>query len=208
MHYWISIRNNTLIISVFAFVTATLIAATYVFTAPLIHLNQEKFQAALLYEIMPSDDADFFRRRHLVDDTFNSPHQMHYYYQNIRNKNVLGVILATTTPHGYSGDIELLVGIWRDGSLAGVRISQHQETPGLGDKIELRKSDWILGFNDHHWQPESDPLWAVKKEGGMFDQFTGATITPRAVIRQVAHALAFFEAHKQRLLTPLEMIDN
>ncbi|WP_350643770.1 RnfABCDGE type electron transport complex subunit G, partial [Psychrobacter sp. HY3-MNA-CIBAN-0198] len=79
---------------------------------------------------------------------------------------------------GYSGDINLLSAVYRDGSVAGVRVTKHEETPGLGDKVEIKKSDWITSFNSKTVQSESDARWAVKKDGGQFDQFTGATITP------------------------------
>ena len=114
------------------------------------------------------------------------------------------MILPTRTTQGYSGDIDLLVGINRDGSLAGVRIVAHRETPGLGDGIELSKSNWVLGFDGRTRQGADDPRWAVRKDGGDFDQFTGATITPRAVVAATGDALDFFEANRDALLTPVE----
>ena len=86
---------------------------------------------------------------------------------------------------GYSGDIRILVGMKPDGEVLGVRITEHHETPGLGDKIETRISDWILGFDHQVIKQDNLTEWAVKKDGGKFDQFTGATITPRAVVNQV-----------------------
>ena len=91
----------------------------------------------------------------------------------------------TIAPDGYSGNIRLLVGITPKGEVLGVRVIEHHETPGLGDKIELRISDWILSFTNQIIVPESLKDWAVKKDGGKFDQFSGATITPRAVVNQV-----------------------
>ena len=86
---------------------------------------------------------------------------------------------------GYSGDIRILVSMKPDGEVLGVRITEHHETPGLGDKIETRISDWILGFDHQVIKQDNLTEWAVKKDGGKFDQFTGATITPRAVVNQV-----------------------
>ena len=102
---------------------------------------------------------------------------------------------------GYGGTIVILVGIDRTGELLGVRVLQHAETPGLGDKIEARKDDWILGFDG--LSLENTPLrdWAVKKDKGRFDQFSGATITPRAVVDAVRVGLEFFRDHRNRLLS-------
>ena len=91
----------------------------------------------------------------------------------------------TTAPDGYSGNIVLLMGIEPNGTVLGVRTLQHAETPGLGDKIETRISDWILSFAGKVFSLENEAAWAVKKDGGQFDQFTGATITPRAVVNNV-----------------------
>lgn len=103
----------------------------------------------------------------------------------------VGIIFPVTAPDGYSGDINLLVGVYADGRIAGVRVLEHRETPGLGDKIDLKKSHWILSFNGLNLQDDNVNRWAVKKDHGMFDQFTGATITPRAVVKAVKHALIF-----------------
>ena len=91
----------------------------------------------------------------------------------------------TTAPDGYSGNIRMLVGPTPAGEVLGVRVIEHHETPGLGDKIELRISNWILSFSNKWLKPDNLNDWAVKKDGGKFDQFSGATITPRAVVNQV-----------------------
>ena len=114
-----------------------------------------------------------------------------------QNGETVAVLLPVVTGKGYSGDIRLLVGIRADGSVAGVRAVKHAETPGLGDKIEARKSDWIHEFDD---QTLSSVEWKVNKDGGDFDQFTGATITPRAVVGAVRQALIYFMAHRTALL--------
>jgi len=105
-------------------------------------------------------------------------------------------------PDGYSGNISLIVGVNADASVAGVRLLAHQETPGLGDKIDLKKSPWILSFNGKQFTGAIDSEWAVKKDGGQFDQFTGATITPRAVVSAVGRALQFFDLNRDELLAP------
>ncbi|MBF0784737.1 electron transport complex subunit RsxG [Muribacter muris] len=102
-----------------------------------------------------------------------------------KGENLTAYAIQATAPDGYSGDIRLLIGIQPDGTVLGVRTLEHKETPGLGDKIETRISDWILSFNQRTFSVESEAQWAVKKDGGQFDQFTGATITPRAVVNNV-----------------------
>jgi electron transport complex protein RnfG len=114
----------------------------------------------------------------------------------------VAVIVAAVAPDGYAGPIELLVGIAPDGTVLGVRVTRHKETPGIGDLIDLRKSDWIERFAGRSLRsPEAD-RWRVRRDGGDFDQFTGATVTPRAVVTAVARTLAAFERHRDALLAP------
>ncbi|HHF4899997.1 TPA: electron transport complex subunit RsxG [Haemophilus influenzae] len=101
-----------------------------------------------------------------------------------KDGNVSAYAYETTAPDGYSGDIRLLVGLDPKGEVLGVRVIEHHETPGLGDKIERRISNWILGFTNQPINEHNLSEWAVKKDGGKFDQFSGATITPRAVINK------------------------
>ena len=101
-----------------------------------------------------------------------------------KDGNVSAYAYETTAPDGYSGDIRLLVGLDPKGEILGVRVIEHHETPGLGDKIELRISNWILNFTNQSINEHNLSEWAVKKDGGKFDQFSGATITPRAVVNQ------------------------
>jgi Na+-translocating ferredoxin:NAD+ oxidoreductase subunit G len=114
----------------------------------------------------------------------------------------VAVIIAAVAPDGYSGPIELLVGIAPDGRLLGVRVTRHRETPGLGDFIELRRSDWIQQFAGRSLQSPTLARWQVRRDGGDFDQFTGATVTPRAVVTAVARTLQAFERHREALLAP------
>lgn len=110
-------------------------------------------------------------------------------------------IMHVTTQSGYAGPIKLLVAINADGSLAGVRVSTHRETPGLGDKIELDKSPWILQFDDRSLQAPLETDWKVRKDGGQFDQITGATVTPRAIVAAVRDALLFYSQHRETIFT-------
>ncbi len=113
------------------------------------------------------------------------------------------VLMTPSAPDGYSGAIRLLVAINHDGTLSGVRVLKHRETPGLGDKIEAQRSDWILGFAGLSLGNPETRGWAVKKDGGEFDLFTGATITPRAVVGAVHRALLYYRQHREALfVTP------
>jgi len=116
------------------------------------------------------------------------------------NLNPVAIAMTSTAPDGYNGNINLIVAINMDESISGVRVLKHQETPGLGDKIEVRKSDWITNFNNKKLLSEKDSRWAVVKDGGMFDQFTGATITPRAIVKAIKKSLLYFKENKNALL--------
>jgi len=120
----------------------------------------------------------------------------------------VAVVLDPVAPDGYSGPIRLLVAVRRDGSLAGVRVIAHKETPGLGDRIEEEKSDWILDFTNRSLGKPPPPKWKVKRDGGIFDQFTGATITPRAIVKAVRKTLEFVQAEGERLYTAKAQTDN
>ena len=119
-----------------------------------------------------------------------------------KDGNVSAYAYETTAPDGYSGDIRLLVGLDPKGEILGVRVIEHHETPGLGDKIELRISNWILNFIHQSINEHNLNEWAVKKDGGKFDQFSGATITPRAVVNQTKLS-ALIMLNNQALLQQL-----
>jgi Na+-translocating ferredoxin:NAD+ oxidoreductase subunit G len=109
-------------------------------------------------------------------------------------------------PDGYAGPIQLLVSVLRDGTVGGVRVLFHHETPGLGDKIEERKSDWVLSFDGKSLSNPTLEGWAVKRDGGEFDQFTGATITPRAIVQAVKNTLIYVQQQGDALFEPIEAI--
>jgi Na+-translocating ferredoxin:NAD+ oxidoreductase subunit G len=115
------------------------------------------------------------------------------------NNAPAAVILEAIAHDGYSGDIKLLIAIRTDGSISGVRVLTHKETPGLGDYIDIAKDDWIKLFDNESLTKTSEPNWKVKKDGGHFDYMAGATITPRAIVKAVHKALQYFEANKATL---------
>jgi electron transport complex protein RnfG len=119
-----------------------------------------------------------------------------------RNGAIVAVVMEIVAPDGYSGPIRLLVAIEPDGKVLAARVLQHKETPGLGDFIETRKSDWITRFTGKSLQAPASAGWGVRKDGGEFDQYTGATVTSRAMVAAVARSLALFEKHRDEVLAP------
>ncbi len=120
-------------------------------------------------------------------------------YRARTDDKATAAIFTSIAPDGYNGQIQLLVGVYYNGDLAGVRVISHKETPGLGDKIEARKSDWIRQFSGLSLNKPELTRWQVNKDGGDFDQFTGATITPRAVVKAIKNALLYYEQHHDDL---------
>lgn len=200
-----TVRKSSLSIALFAVLSAAVISFTQVGTKDRISDNIRAAQSRALFEIYSAEiDPDLFDHQISLDAlTLNlNLNEPAIGYQAIVDDQVVGVILPVLTSEGYSGDIELLVGINPDTSIQGVRVVTHRETPGLGDNIELSKSDWILSFNGKVRSTPDDPKWAVKKDGGEFDQFTGATITPRAIVEATGVALDYFNANPTLLIRP------
>jgi electron transport complex protein RnfG len=151
----------------------------------------------LLGDVIEVDDETFFQH----------PAPVTVYRARMDGKAVAAMMIVTA-PDGYNGDIRLLAGIDISGKILGVRVVSHKETPGLGDPIELEKSDWVRGFANRSLQNPDSKGWAVKRDGGQFDQFTGATISPRAVVKAVHRALLYFAANSQELFdTPAKTVN-
>jgi electron transport complex protein RnfG len=199
-----SIRFNSWALGIFALVTAALLALTHLSTKDRIEDAKREVAKRALLEIVPLDR----HNNDLLVDTVDIPPA---YWPTLgieggsvniaRNGDELvAVIVPAVAPDGYNGDIQMIIGINMDGSIAGVRVVSHNETPGLGDKVDIKKDDWILGFNGKSLENPKPAGWKVKKDKGEFDQFTGATITPRAVVQQVLKTLQYYQEDKQRLL--------
>lgn len=141
-----------------------------------------KQQQALLSEILPSNyyDNDIMANCKMPDSR-----EIDKICTALLQDKINAYVIEATAPDGYSGNIRLLFGMTVEGEILGVRVLEHKETPGLGDKIETRISNWILSFNHKKISQDNLADWAVKKDGGKFDQFAGATITPRAIVNQV-----------------------
>lgn len=168
-------------------------------TQPGIIAAEERDLQNSLSEVLPAGYAE----NQLLKDTIqlkNSEGKNVTIYRSRKNGVVNGVVFQTAS-RGYSGDIIVLIGLDTQGTMLGARVVKHTETPGLGDKIEVAKSKWIHDFEGKSLDTLPADKWAVKKDGGVFDQFAGATITPRAVVKAVKSGLDFFLAHRQEILS-------
>lgn len=198
------ISKPILLLAGFALAGTLLLAGVHTVTAKQI---AESERQALLTRINTLVEASRYDNNPLEDTLslaateLNSSEPILVYRLRKQNQPV-AAIFTTTTPDGYSGNIRLAVGVNADQTLAGVRVLAHKETPGLGDWIEVEKSDWILGFSGKSLQEPTEAAWAVKKDGGEFDQFTGATITPRAVVAAVKQVLVWSGQHTDALFAP------
>lgn len=164
-------------------------------TRDLISQRQMEDRLALLAQVLPPT---LYDNNPLQDAV--TIHDAEFYaqpvevYPAVRNGELQGAAFQLGTV-GYGGVITLMLGVDREGRVLGVRVLSHKETPGLADKIELGKSHWIKSFDGKSLSNTEQPQWAVKKDGGEFDQFTGATITPRAIVNGVHKALEFYARH-------------
>lgn len=186
----------------FAFVGTAMLAYVFDITRAPIEASEKEARLALFKEILPESTYD----NDLLKDTVEiAPNEQLGNRQptvaNIAklNNKTAGVILEAIAHDGYSGDIKLLIAIRADGSISGVRVLAHKETPGLGDYIDIARGNWIKLFNDESVNKTPAVQWQVKKDGGKFDYMVGATITPRAVVKAVFKALQFYDANKTTL---------
>jgi electron transport complex protein RnfG len=208
-----SMGKNSLLLALFALITALILASTDRVTEDRIAESERLAAQKALFEIVPLTRHD----NDILVDLQPIPEQYwlalgldnggNVHIARLNDQPVAAIVPSITTD-GYSGDIAMIVGINFDGTVAGVRVVEHKETPGLGDKVELRKSDWILSFNGKSLNNPELSKWNVKKDRGDFDQFTGATITPKAVIHQIAKTLEYFEKDRERLLSAINFSDN
>lgn len=212
--------KNALVLSIFALISTGLVAVTYLFTKDKIAKAVELSMVRQLNQIVPSnkynnpvyedcivvsdlamlgtdDDQNTYRMR-MTSATVNGS----------GNANVTtnvttdyGLMLTSVAPDGYSGRIDIAVALSNAGDILGVNILSHQETPGLGDKIERRKSDWLNQFSGMSLNTVAKKNWQVKKDGGQFDALTGATITPRAVVKAVHNSLLYYQLNKDALFS-------
>jgi len=189
-----AIRKNGVTLALFAAVTTGLTAVVNTVTKPTIEHQGVLQQKTLLDQVVPPElyNNAIQQECYLV----TSPalgNGVHHLYLARKDDQPAAAAIEATAPDGYSGAIQMIVGADFSGKVLGVRVVEHHETPGLGDKIELRISNWIESFSGVKLNGKDDKRFAVKKDGGQFDQFTGATITPRAVVNATKRATLFVE---------------
>lgn len=184
-----TIRKHGITLALFAAGSTGLTAAINMMTKTTIDEQAALQQKALFDQVLPADRYNNqLQNRCFIVSAPALGKGEHRVYIAEKNGTPVAAVMEATAPDGYSGAIQLLVGADFNGSVLGTRVTEHHETPGLGDKIERRLSDWITHFSGKSIQGANDSRWAVKKDGGDFDQFTGATITPRAVVNAVKRA--------------------
>jgi electron transport complex protein RnfG len=204
-----SISRNSIILGVFALLAAAGLALTNLATQDRISKAERAAKQKALFEIISADQLD----NDLLQDIIEIPTSTHeqlgvdtkqVIYIARRQGQVTALIIPAMAHDGYSGDISMIVGVNRNLTIAGVRVIAHKETPGLGDKIEIKKSQWIVNFNGKSLQAPITSEWLVKKDGGVFDQFAGATISPRAMVKKIREVLEFAQAHPELFDTPVQ----
>lgn len=196
-----------LMLALFAIVATTLVAYTEESTREQIKENERLALLDAINVLVPKQSYD----NAILNDTIVLPPtpqlgtaEPTLVYRARKNDEPVAVVLSSVAPDGYSGSIRILIAINVDGRLSGVRVISHKETPGLGDKIDVHRDNWILQFAGLSLESPDKSRWKVKKDGGDFDQFTGATITARAVVNAIRRTLEFYEANQVKLFVPAE----
>ncbi len=184
-------------LGIVALATSAALVVANQLTRPAIFAADERDLQTSLIEVLPEGFAD----NNLLKDTLTvtgEDGKPLVVYRARKAGAVTGAVFQNSA-RGYGGELIVLIGVDAKGTLLGARVIRHKETPGLGDKIELAKSQWIRDFEGKSLESPPPEQWAVKKDGGVFDQFAGATITPRAVVKAVHHALQYVDAHRAEL---------
>jgi electron transport complex protein RnfG len=189
---------TALVLFLFAVTGTALVALTYEGTRERIAANERESLLRKLHLLIAPDRYDnnlFMDTLQARDEKLLGTPEPVMIYRARREGNPVALVMAPVAPDGYSGSIKLLVGINVDGTLTGVRVISHHETPGLGDGIDEERSDWIYLFNGKSLEYPPQQYWDVKRDGGIFDQLTGATITPRAIVKAVRKSLLYYRQH-------------
>ncbi|MEZ9412298.1 electron transport complex subunit RsxG [Vibrio lentus] len=197
-----AIKKNGLVLAIFACASTGLVAVTHYLTKDQIKQQEQAQLLSVLNQVIPHDlhDNELFSACTLVQaEELGTEQAMPAYIAKL-NGEPNAIAIEAIAPDGYNGAIKVIVGMKIDGTILGTRVLSHQETPGLGDKIDLRVSDWILSFAGKQVTDSNLDRWKVRKDGGDFDQFTGATITPRAVVKSVKQAVQYVNQNNQALL--------
>ena len=191
------IAYQPILLGVFALLASGALAWASSATGDAIAAAEAKDLRDSLSEVLPAGLAD----NDFLKDTVNLKNgEKTVTIYRARREGVVKAALFKVAERGYAGDIQVLMAVGSDGKTLGVRVPKHSETPGLGDKIEVKKDPWVKSFDGKSLGDPAPEKWAVKKDGGIFDQFAGATITPRAVVKAVKGGMDFFTAHKAEII--------
>ena len=196
------IFQTVFIMTLFGLIFSAFLGYFFETTSPIIQKSEAEARRKLLLELVSNEVYDNDIEKDFIEIESNillknkKPTQLYLVKNNNLNK---AVILEVRAPDGYSGDIFLLVAINKNAEIINTRVIKHQETPGLGDYIDKEKTNWIDIFQSKSFKTTQEKKWAVKKDQGEFDYMTGATITPRAVIKALYNALKYFEENKKML---------
>ncbi|QSX35444.1 electron transport complex subunit RsxG [Shewanella avicenniae] len=196
--------KNGLLLGLFALVCSALVAGVNLLTRPQIEFQQRQQLLGTLQQIIPDalHDNDLAASCRLITapEALGTADAMPVYIAS-KQGQPQAVAIETIAPDGYNGKILLIVAVDNQGTVLGVRTLEQQETPGLGDKVDRRKSNWVESFVGRAFDPNQMKSWFVKKDGGEIDQFTGATITPRAYTKALRNTLSYFVSHKAQIYT-------
>lgn len=200
--------SGALVLAVIAAICTSLVAITHDATREQIKANQQAFLERSLEPALAGLEFD----NHLLQSAVIIPaaddlpgKQAMTIYRALLNGTPVAALFVVTARDGYSGAIQLLIGITATGEVTAVRVLDHKETPGLGDGIEISRSNWIQQFAGRSLGNPPLPGWAIRRDGGDFEQLTGASVTPRAVIKVLRETLVYFEAHQETLfVAPLQ----
>ena len=189
-------------LAVIAAICTALVAGTWQLTAERIEQNKKEF---LERSLTPALAGLFFDSS--VTESIISippPHDLPgteaaIIYRVYAGEEPVAALFVVSARDGYAGPIRLLVGISMDGTITGIRVLEHRETPGLGDRIDITKSDWVLQFDGHSLRDPEPAQWAIKTDGGKFDQLTGASVTPRSIVKAIKQTLTYFDANRDSI---------
>ena len=187
-----AILKSGMLLLIFTMVSVLFVSLTQDTTQEKIQYNEEQLLIKRLAELVSNYDNDILKEKYDQVLMLHGIKQTIGIYPAKRNGQTFAYLVEHTYPNGYNGSIRLLTGISVDETLLGVRVVAHKETPGLGDKIETRKSDWIKQFTGVSLSNPTQDNWKVKRDGGVFEAFTGATITPRAIVTASYQVLELF----------------
>ena len=189
-------------LAVIAAICTTLVAATYQLTRDRIVANEKALLEQSLQPALAGTayEGNVSESRLVIQPPHDLPgNDAALIYRVYAQDKPVAALFAVTARDGFSGLIRILVGVTFDGTITGARILQHRETPGLGDKIESAKSDWIFQFDGRSMGNPEATGWAIRNDGGDFDQLTGASVTPRAVVGAIRDTLLYFDAHRDEI---------